>query len=661
MHWLKKIHWGPEQQKTFDNFKIAFTTVPILLHYDPNKQAMVKIDVSDYVTAGVFSQYDDNGQLKPVVYFFCKMSPAECNYEIYDKELLAIIKIFELWKSELEGIEDSVQVIIDHENLEYFMSSKLLSRRQARWSDFFSNFNFKIIYRPGSLNNKTDALTRQSGNVFKKGDSRRQFQWQTVLKKDNLDIQQLTLGPITDDENSKNGTDDETFSEIPVTINDAIWDAYSENERTQKILNALNTNQRTFKNFFLSETKLVEGRIYFRDKYFVPDVGQLRFRFIKKSHDNPAAGHPGKAKTYEILKRYYYWPGIIDDVKRFVKNCYGCKRSKTFKNKYHGALKPLPITDKRWAHISIDFIIDFPVSRDLWGKYCINIMVVVNRLSKMVKCILMDEITAKDAARAFYIHVWKNHGLLSFIISDRGRPFVNNFWEQLITRLGISADLSTAYHTETDGQTEIMNSIFEQYFRAYVNYFQDDWAFWLPSIEFAINNHVSETTQCTFFLVNSGQHFRMGLEPDPFINKLMDLRERTDRDTANSFVEKMVEINDVFREQMVFVQVSYEQYANVHGQNAPNYVLGDEVWLDTQNMQTKRPSQKKLSDKFDGFFLITKIVNPHVYKLELFHDWTIHPVFHTNFLKPGSDDPLPGQLTTPPPPVPIIDDEGQDT
>ena len=134
----------------------------------------------------------------------------------------------------------------------------------------------------------------------------------------------------------------------------------------------------------------------------------------------------------------------------------------------------------------------------------------VNRLSKMVKCILMDGITTKNAARAFYIHVWKDHGLPNSIIFDRGRPFVSHFWEQLTTRLGISADLSTAYHPETDGQTEIMNSILEQYLRVYINYLQNDWAFWLPSAEFAINNHVFETTQCTLFLTNSGQHLKMG-------------------------------------------------------------------------------------------------------------------------------------------------------
>ena len=90
------FHWGPEQQKVFDNLKIAFTTAFILLHYDPNKQTVIKTNVSNYVTAGILFQYDDNGQLKPVVYFFCKMSPAEYNYEIYDKKFLAIIKIFEL-------------------------------------------------------------------------------------------------------------------------------------------------------------------------------------------------------------------------------------------------------------------------------------------------------------------------------------------------------------------------------------------------------------------------------------------------------------------------------------------------------------------------------------------------------------------------------------
>ena len=120
----------------------------------------------------------------------------------------------------------------------------------------------------------------------------------------------------------------------------------------------------------------------------------------------------------------------------------------------------------------------------------------------------------------------------------------------------------------------------------------------------------------------------------------------------------MTTINDVFKKQMAFVQISYESFANKHKQNVPNYIVGDEVWFDTRNMQTIRPS-KKFSDKFDGPFFITKIISLHVYNFELPRDWTIHPVFHTNFLRRGSTDFLPGQLTLSP--VPIIDEKSQDT
>ena len=270
----------------------------------------------------------------------------------------------------------------------------------------------------------------------------------------------------------------------------------------------------------------------------------------------------------------------------------------------------------------------------------------------------MDGITVKDAAKTFYTHIWKNHGFPNSIISDSGRTFVNYFWDQLITRLGMKTNLSTAYHPEIDGQTEILNSILEQYLKIYVNFLQNDWASWLPSAEFAINNHVFEITQCTPFLINFGQHFKMGLELDLFVNKPMDFQKMKNKVLVNEFVEKMTTINEVFREQIVFVQTLYESFANRHRLNAPNYIVNDEVWFDTRNMQTIRPS-KKLFDKFDGMFFITKIISPHAYKLELPRDWIIHPVFPTNLFRPGSTDPLPGQLA--PPPVPIIDEDGQDT
>jgi RNase H-like domain found in reverse transcriptase len=122
----------------------------MLAHFDPEKETWIETDASDFVTAGVLSQMH-NGVLRPVAFFSKKMSAAECNYMIYDKELLAIIKAFELWRPEAMSLapENPAKVFTDHKNLEYFMSTKQLNRRQARWAEFLSEFNFKIMYRPG--------------------------------------------------------------------------------------------------------------------------------------------------------------------------------------------------------------------------------------------------------------------------------------------------------------------------------------------------------------------------------------------------------------------------------------------------------------------------------------------------------------------------------
>ena len=130
-------------------------------------------------------------------------------------------------------------------------------------------------------------------------------------------------------------------------INDAIRTAYTKNERTQEVFNVLNTNQRTLKRFLLSKTNVTDGRIFFKYKLFVPNVHHSKFRFIQKFHDDLTARHPNKTKTYEIFNRYDYWPKIMNDVKLFVRNCYDCKKNKKNRDRYHGALKILPIPNKR--------------------------------------------------------------------------------------------------------------------------------------------------------------------------------------------------------------------------------------------------------------------------------------------------------------------------
>ena len=181
------FEWKDKYQQAFEDLKRAFTTAPVLAHYDSKLETWVETNASDFVVAGVLSQ--EHGKvLKPVAYFSKKMTPAECNYMIYDKELLAIVKSFETWRPELASVNEPVKVLIDHQNLKHFMTTKQLNRQQARWAKFLSEFNFKITYRPGKESEKPDTLTRLSQNRPKSFDnSHQQHQFQTLLKANQLD------------------------------------------------------------------------------------------------------------------------------------------------------------------------------------------------------------------------------------------------------------------------------------------------------------------------------------------------------------------------------------------------------------------------------------------------------------------------------------------
>ena len=172
---------------------------PILCHFDPSKQCFIETDLSDYVNASVLSQLDDEGVLHPVAYFSRKMAPAECNYEIYDKKLLAIIWCFKEWQPELEGTGLPVKVLTDHKGLKYFMSTKKLIPRQVRWAEFLSEFNFVISYQSGKKNDKANALTRKPNKQpTNDEDKRRKHSVRVLLPLNRID-HEAELQPIDKD------------------------------------------------------------------------------------------------------------------------------------------------------------------------------------------------------------------------------------------------------------------------------------------------------------------------------------------------------------------------------------------------------------------------------------------------------------------------------
>src|SRR5205807_7263902 len=300
--------WTSECQSAFDKMKTAFTTAPVLTHFDFEKDVVIETDASDFVSAGIMSQRDDEGILHPVAYYSKKHSPAECNYDIYDKELMAVVRAFEEWRCYLIG--KKVTILTYHQNLKHFTTKRLLNRRQARWSEFLTQFNYHIEYQPEKLNGKADALTRMKGESEEEATERRNHQTQVVLKSQGLGL----LANIT----------------LPTGASplEPLWhEAYQADPKPNQILKALDQGDRHSRLASLAECARDGNYLKFRNRLYVPNYEPLILSLIQAAHDSPSAGHPGRAKTHELLSRWYVWPGMRRDIGRYVANCHTCQRS----------------------------------------------------------------------------------------------------------------------------------------------------------------------------------------------------------------------------------------------------------------------------------------------------------------------------------------------
>lgn len=453
------------------------------------------------------------------------------------------------------------------------------------------------------------------------------------------------------DSDSDFDSDPETADNEPDDVDLAISNAYRSDtdDVVRSVLTCLREGVRRHPTVSLSQCSEQDGRLYFDGRLWVPADDLLRARLIRAHHDIPTAGHPGKAKTFDLLGRRYYWPRMVRDVARWTQNCHVCRRSKATHDRLHGTLRPLPVPERPWTDLSVDFVTGLEPSYDSDA-----VMVVVDRLSKMrhfIPC--KTTCSSKTAAHLFVDHVWKLHGLPTSIVSDRGPQFVSRFWRHLLRRLHVSPNLSTPFHPQTDGQTERLNAVLEQYLRAYCNYLQTDWAVWLPLAEFATNNHVSDTTGLSPFFSVYGYNPRFDLGPvESSGSTSVDGAARD----ADSFASHMENIFSYLRSQMTYAQALYTETANSHRDPAPAYHPGDSVWVNAKNIQTLRP-RKKLDWKNLGPFKVIKPVGSHAYHLQLPPRMHFHPVFPVSLLRPANSDPVPGQTQPPPPPIEVEDHE----
>jgi len=613
----KNWSWNEEAGAAFRELKHRFTTAPILAHFDPTRPVIMETDASDFAIEAVLSQRDEENRLHPVAFHSRKFSPAEINYEIHDKELLAIVDGFKHWRRYCEGAEHQIQVFSDHQNLEYFTTTKVLNHRQARWAQELAGIDFRIYYRPGSQNGKPDALSRRSEYRPEKGGVENQPITTVLGKKHfgNAGNHADTKAPWRDAISFICSS--ARLSSLPArrwnpAFLEEIGKLAKEDPQYQEAKEA------ALEELAPKEIKIQSNLLYRKEKLWIPAAAVQRA--MESEHDTRVAGHMGQDKTIELIRRNFWWPKMNERIIDFVRSCPECQKNKAARHQPYGLSSPLELPYAPWQSVAMDFITELPVS-----EKCDQLWVIIDRFTKMAHFIplLQDGKTAADLAKIFAREVWRFHGLPTDIVSDRDSRFTSEVWQEFLNLLEIRPRMSTAFHPQTDGQTERLNQTIESYLRAFVGKEQDDWVRLLPMAEFAYNNSVTTGNGISPFYANYGFH---PAAPNP-------PTEEPFNPASTNYAHWMSGVHEETRKGLEAAQERMRRYTDPGRKEPPAYQVGDLVMLNGRNIKTRRPS-KKMDHKNHGPFQIEKIISPLAVRLTLPRKWKIHNVFHVSLLEP---------------------------
>ncbi|KAK3569467.1 hypothetical protein QTP86_031438 [Hemibagrus guttatus] len=293
----KKLTWTDQARSAFQQLKNCFTTAPILQHPDPDLPFVVEVDASSSGLRVVLSQWHgEPGKLHPCAFYSRKLTSAEVNYDVGNRELLTIKAALEEWRHWLEEVRHPFQVLMDHRNLEYLQGAKRLNPRQTRWAMFFTRFVFTVTYHPGSKNGKADALSRQ-------------------FEAANEPAQPDVILPAT------------------AILAPVQWNLVEEIRRAHADESPPASCPPT--------------------KIFVP----LHFQqqVMQWVHEAPSSGHPAIRQSTQLVRHRFWWSSLGPDVEEYVRACSTCAQAWTSRQLPEGLLEPLPIPQHPWSHLSVDF------------------------------------------------------------------------------------------------------------------------------------------------------------------------------------------------------------------------------------------------------------------------------------------------------------------
>jgi hypothetical protein len=618
----KPFDWKDSQQKAFDALKLAVSTGPVLVLPDESKPYVVTTDASGFAIGATLAQ--DHGEgLQPIAFISHKMLPAEKNYPVHEQELLAVIHALKEWRHYLHGRK--FKVITDHQSLRYLSTQPHLSPRQVRWSEFLQQFDYEMEYRQGKLNVVADALSRRTDLQLDPRGGNSSVPAHTT---------QLQLSSI---------------SEAVVTVSNELESkvkaAYENDERCRNIL----LNPRQYHTHFTVR----DGLIHCNQQLYIPNDAAIKTQLLREVHDIPIGGHVGVTKTIDLLTRTFFWPKLQQDVKDYIASCAACQSNKARNSNLEGLAQSIPHPPRRWDQVTMDLITQLPPTKDGHDA----IVVIVDKYSKMIHCVpTTTTVNAPQLARLFFDEIVRHHGVPSSIISDRDPRFTSSFWQQLWKQLGTKLAMSTAYHPQTDGQTERANRTLEEMLRAYVNTKQDDWDRHLTAVEIAYNNSKQTSTGFSPFYLNYGQH------PSIPIRSIVAVDTTSNsNNSAEQMLEQLFDDLNVAEMNVERAQQRQQHYTNLH-RKQKEYQVGDKVLLSTTDIRWKMKVTPKLLARYIGPFTIKRVLSPLNYELALPSSLPIHPVFHISKLREFVDNnaerfPDRSQQPSRPPPDMVNNEE----